>query len=467
MMALRPWKIRHGWAWVASAILALPQFSLATIISTGSSSPGSATSGTNTPPGRAGPNDGRPNHSWKKGGYPNQDEYEGTWRRARDRQSHWHRHHREGTGSYADATSGAGKQGGYFSGTGTGYRTVAGGLSQSAGDLRSQVAQITQAQQSLASYSYRQYPGPTNTDARAFYDANKGGQSRIASFQASDPVVAEQAEHYDELGRTANELEREAEKYELQAQEMGKMADATEKRAENIETVNAPSATAANTAPVSAENLRPNGHVASDPPAKLGSNALAQRNSEEQFARPAGVSAPGSASNISTPSTSSYPARAGDTSNGRASRSSLREELRARFNESHGRAPSEKELAALSREAEGKSARDQAAALKGEAKAGAGAAAGTSDDTVAGFSKGLGDPRLEIAGSETDASVRAMMRELGTAEDARSRGPASTQGSEIGSEDGPSLFERAHATHRRCQKNGCVSQHASAGKAGG
>jgi hypothetical protein len=290
-------------------------------------------------------------------------------------------------------------------------------------------------------------------------------------------VVEAQSAQYDEIGRTIDELEEDAKKYEQQAQEMNSMADASEKRAENIETVNAPAATAANTAPVSAENLRPNGHVADDPPAKLAKNALARKQEPGSFG-PDPVSAPASSSNISTPATSAYPNKisanlatespksTGSFGTASASRSSLRENLRARFAEKNGRQPTAKELEVLSQAPEAQPTGAPSRSAEKDAAKKAGAELGSQEDTVASFNKGLGDPRLEIAGSETDASVQAMMRELGTTEPARSRGPASSQSSEIGSEDGPSLFERCHATHKRCQKNGCVSQSGETGKAG-
>ena len=78
------------------------------------------------------------------------------------------------------------------------------------------------------------------------------------------------------------------------------------------------------------------------------------------------------------------------------------------------------------------------------------------EESISPFGKSLGGNTIAFVGSETDASVKAILSELGNPEEG-GRQPASLQNSEIGSQEGPTLFERCHATHKRCAKSGCVT----------
>ena len=74
------------------------------------------------------------------------------------------------------------------------------------------------------------------------------------------------------------------------------------------------------------------------------------------------------------------------------------------------------------------------------------------------FAKALGDPKLALAGSETDASVKNMLGELSGEDGEAGRDPASAgdYNDGIGERDTADLFERVHALHERCLQQGCV-----------
>lgn len=403
--------------------------------------------------------------------------------RERDHCPHWRHHHchnghrrhrdsrearekhRAGHGHRAESLRNASGgfcrgQRGCNSGTGSGYRGLASGLLSAARDLNSHAEKLRESQRNIAQTSISEEPGPQSQDARGFNAANGNGQSRLSNYadQASDPVVKDQAETYDMLGEEIGELEKEAQKYEEQAAEMNQLADKSERYADNLGTKNAVNGNATERFGAGGTDS-PNGHVASDPSARLERNPDGIGKSESQITRqePGSLAGP----SLARGPDASYPSAA---ANGPASsagnrftpQGSVRDEIRARLKEKYGRGPTSEEVSRVA------SAAERAGGLKELEKAGfvdkngkplITPEAGSAEDTVAAFSKGLGDPRLEIAASETEASVRAMMSSLGAAADRR---PASLLGGGIGLEDSPSLFERARATHVRCQKNGCV-----------
>jgi len=92
---------------------------------------------------------------------------------------------------------------------------------------------------------------------------------------------------------------------------------------------------------------------------------------------------------------------------------------------------------------------------------GGGGDGGGSEDVLSPFGKPLSDPKFSLAGSETDASVRGMMGNLGSEEDngtgEEGRDPASDVADGIGERNGPTLFERVKQYNERCAKRSCVS----------
>jgi hypothetical protein len=82
------------------------------------------------------------------------------------------------------------------------------------------------------------------------------------------------------------------------------------------------------------------------------------------------------------------------------------------------------------------------------------------------FGTALSDPKISLAGSEVDASIKNMLGEFGGAPSAdgtmasgASRAPAGEVYEGIGEKNSSSLFERLRAFHDRCMKSGCVSLH--------
>lgn len=390
-------------------------------------------------------------------------------REARDR----HRHnHGDRANGWRNASGGFCRgQRGCNSGTGTGYRGLASGLLSAAQDLNNQVQKLRESQRQIAQTSISEEPGPRSPDARGFNAANENGQSRLSRYadQASDPIVKDQAETYDLLGEEIAELEEEAQKYEQQAEEMNQLADKAERNADHLGTKNAVNGTAGDRFGAGGTDS-PNGYLASDPSARLEKNPDGKGKSGSQITREEldKLSDPSFGKGPASGPYASYPTAAANASgngSGAGNRFSpqggIRDEIRARLKDKYGREPTGEEISRVA-DAAGRAgslaALEKAGFVDKDGKPLLPPAAGSPDDTVASFSKGLGDPRLEIAASETEASVRAMLSSLAASGDRR---PASALGAGIGYEDGPSLFERCRATHVRCQKAGCV------GRAGG
>lgn len=104
----------------------------------------------------------------------------------------------------------------------------------------------------------------------------------------------------------------------------------------------------------------------------------------------------------------------------------------------------------------GKASDKTAAAAEGKAGAhgeGGVLGAGGGDGLLGSFEKGeLEEGAFEVAGSDTDASVKGILSEFeGSLGDT-----ADLQGADIGETDGPSLFSRVKDFHGRCLKRGCV-----------
>lgn len=399
---------------------------------------------------------------------------------ARERAHHRHGHR---SGDWGDGSrSGCVAQGGCSSYTGSGYRSLASGLRGSASELYSQVQNLEQQQRKVSDYSYNYNPGPSEPEAQKFRAANQSGQARVTGFSSGDPMVQDQASQYDAMGRLANELEDEAKKLQEQAGEMDKLAQKADTNADHLESRTDPGGRAGEKYGEGGTD-HPNGHLQTDPSAKLARNALAN----QKTSKPGDLNAPDErifsplrpGSGITSGNTA-YPTKAADTLSavtagagagtgyrGGSEGSRLRDELRARLKEQIGREPSPAEVEQAVAKATGAVTGTEGA--PGAGKPGVARSAVPSDDPSAGFNKGLGNGTLEIAGSETEASVAAMMRELAVNEGAaaQSRGPASVQGSGIGMEDGPTLFERARATHRRCEERGCVNWRVAAVRGGG
>ncbi len=422
----------------------------------------------------------------KPGGYGHHAHKHGNNKRGPCEKGHWHRcrgKHRRGTdakktrdglrhghGHKAKAwgnKSGSfcGGQGGCTGGTGSGYRGLASNLYQAASTLTGEIQKLQQTQQEIAQESVSDQPGPDSQDAQGFYQASDGGQSRYAKYEASDGVVQEQVELYNDLGDTIGELEEEANRYREQAAEMDRMAEKSENNTENLDTQNSPySGSGNNLASGITDNK--SAKLTSNPKAKEYDPKIKSSKDGDGLASSEFNDKTKSLSSISLQTDAQYPTKAVDKAGliggqnmSAASRGSLRDELRARFNQKYGREPSEGELNSLTSQAEksGASARSVVNASK-EGKPGDLPEAGSAEDAVAAFQGGLSGASVSLAGSETDASVKAMLEELNASDPNKSRGPASVQSSGIGAEDGPTLFERSHAAHKRCQKNGCVSQ---------
>ena len=390
-------------------------------------------------------------------------------REARDR--HRHNHGDRATG-WRNASGGFCRgQRGCNSGTGSGYRGLASGLLSAAQDLNNQAQKLRESQRQIAQTSISEEPGPRSPDARGFNAANENGQSRLSRYadQASDPIVKDQAETYDLLGEEIAELEEEAQKYEQQANEMNQLADKAERNADQLGTKNAVNGTAGDRLGAGGTDS-PNGYLASDPSARLEKNPDGKNKSDSQITKEEldKLSGPSFGKGPDSGPYASYPTASGNGSGygaGAGNRFSpqggIRDEIRARLKEKYGREPTGEEVGRVADAAEragGLAALEKAGFVDKDGKPLLPPTAGSAEDTVASFNKGLGDPRLEIAASETEASVRAMLSSLAASGDRR---PASVQGAGIGIEDGPSLFERCRATHVRCQKAGCV------GRAGG
>lgn len=91
---------------------------------------------------------------------------------------------------------------------------------------------------------------------------------------------------------------------------------------------------------------------------------------------------------------------------------------------------------------------------------GGGGGGGGADEVLSPFGQPLGDPKIALAGSETDASVKNLVDGFDPGGEAGSEGSrelASEGEDGIGERNGPSLFDRARAFYDRCARNACVS----------
>ena len=78
-------------------------------------------------------------------------------------------------------------------------------------------------------------------------------------------------------------------------------------------------------------------------------------------------------------------------------------------------------------------------------------AVAASSDTLEPFSNSLGGPRFALMSSETEASVKKIVKELSGADSA-----TQSSSEEIGERNGPTLFARSHATIERSLRKGRV-----------
>jgi len=96
----------------------------------------------------------------------------------------------------------------------------------------------------------------------------------------------------------------------------------------------------------------------------------------------------------------------------------------------------------------------------GTNSASGGGSSGGGDEVLSPFGKPLGDPKFNLAGSETDASVKNMMGDLGengSGVGEADREPAADVTDGIGEKNSTDLFERVHYYHEYCAKKSCVS----------
>lgn len=384
-----------------------------------------------------------------------------------------HHNHRHGTrasnwGNWGSAACGRG-QGSCAAGSGSGLRSLASALGAAASDLTSSSKQLGEMQKEIVQESMNEEPGRDNPDARKFDESTQSGTSRMSDFtDASDPIVKEQIEQYNDIGKTRDELDAEAKKYEEQQKEMDALADKSEKNADNLESETGkvagnqlgaggrgkPESTIANGSDADklANSINGNQGIGSDISSGL-SNNLPEGIEKENAKYPDGrkESALGSAKLEGAPAASV-------AAKGVTLRESLREKIRSSsggsssrdFDDTAGPEESATSPAVFGADTSSGSAKVEKVEHPTVDSANA-------EESLTTFDKHLGNGKIAIAGSETDASVKAMLRELGVEKDI-ARQPASQQNSEIGSKDGPSLFERCRATYKRCAKNGCVTQ---------
>lgn len=335
--------------------------------------------------------------------------------------------HKAGSFGKAGASACGAGQGSCASNTGGGYRGLASALTGAVRSLNNDAAEMRKAQRAIVEESLSESPGRSHPEAARFEQSTDGGKSRHSDFEASNPEVKEQVEHYNALGDAIDETEAEAKRYDAQAAEMNKMAEKSEGNAKNLEAQNK-----------AAGSGQPLGKGEDE------SQSTVQGRSEK------GLESTGTADMAKADDALKGRDSGGEKAGGtvaKGQRNGLRERLRdsldgAKDDKENGAAGSSREASLLA----GKGDADQK-------KKGSAVGAAEAEDSIPAFGKSLNGTGISLAGSETEASVKAMLRDFGA--DAL-RAPASTLSSEIGAENGLSLFERCRATHRRCEKNGCV-----------
>ncbi len=405
--------------------------------------------------GRAGP-DRQCTHS----------EHCGHWHKkhkhAHDRMGH-HRHmhgsRSSGFGSLASAACGA-SQGACSSSSASGMRSLAQALGAAAADLNKQSQELKDIQKEIVQDTLTQNPGPTNPESQQFDASTQSGASRRSDFNATDPSVKSAVEKYNEIGDTMDELDAEAKKYEEQQAEMNQMADKNSMNANNLESKNS---SVSGTQAGAGGPGKTRSTIAS---AKAGSKDADGADSSITVAPVAGLESgkqdPKAAYPDKKASELGKVSGAGVTVNSAAAfaakNSALRDSIREKLNNTSGSsrpsAPQASEPGVASGAGATFAGGEGSAEEKKVARPSIDAA--NTEESVTPFGKQLSGAKIALAGSETDASVKQLLNDFGVDKEA-GRGPASQSSPEIGSQDGPSLFERTHATHKRCAKSGCVT----------
>ncbi len=400
-------------------------------------------------------------HKWKKGG-----EKHKRHKHAHDhigRHRHQHGNRSRNWGNLGSSACGRG-QGSCASSSGSGYRGLASALGSAASQLSGQSRELQNLQKEIVQDSLNDSPGRDNPDARRFDEGTKNGTSRFSDFtEASDPIVQEQIAMYNDIGDTRDELDAEAEKYQEQEKEMNALADKSESNADNLVSKNngvsgiqggagqggKPDSTIAKdeAGNVLANVPTGNQNISSDI-----SNSTTERDSSKDAKYPVKLS---NAEQTSSALESTGP---GSTA---SVKGDLRDTLRARLRDASGSSSptdeySDNEPAPFGVGGQAANASGNSSARKNEKKPRPTVDSANDEESISPFESGLGSASIALAGSETEASVQAMLKEFGESKEG-SREPASMQNSEIGSKEGPSLFERCRATYKRCAKNGCVT----------
>jgi|GEM_PF-3724891 len=360
-------------------------------------------------------------------------------------------------GNWGSAACGGG-QGSCAAGSGRGYGGLASALGAAASDLTSRSAELGEIQKEIVKESTTELPGAGNPDAQKFDESTQSGESRYSDFtEASDPIVKEQIEQYNDIGKVRDELDEEAKKYSEQKKEMDALAEKSNNNATNLES------SSPGVAGIEQSNGGPRGGNGNgNELANLGKTIHGNQENGSDISTGASQTFPDGSAKYPDKRTDADLRSASAGSTG-AKGSSMRESLREKFRSSSGSSSSSRSYD----ETTGKeNSTNAGSTAKAAGEPGSTTAAkethrtvdsANADESLKAFGKELGAGNIALAGSETDASVKAMLNELGVEKDL-ARKPASQQNAEIGSKDGPSLFERCHETHRRCAKSGCVSQ---------